>query len=299
MRSGECCITLKTGGWRGLTIGLGDHVAEYAVITPTTAKANTLLSIKIIIPQYYYVNKIIWNEIFVYRLARHIESIIAIRANINRRILKMKTSTKILGMTAAVAILSAPALAESTVRTQVGETVTYKVTSNPAPGSDVVGYTIEADQQFARLDANKNGTVSMREFQNGSMLDNEAEIFSLFDSDQSGYITPEEFEKNSRYGNARLTNKTANRTKQNSNNNWGSLREKYYTPEEYTVSSTTYVDQRDATTTNVEAGIDYDGVDTEPNVNQGIDYRGDVRTPGTVNANITYEGGTNTNYNYN
>ncbi len=201
-------------------------------------------------------------------------------------------------MTAAVAILSAPALAESTVRTQVGETVTYKVTNNPAPGSDVIGYTIEADQQFARLDANKNGTVSMREFQNGSMLDNEAEIFSLFDSDQSGYITPEEFEMNSRYGNARLTNKTANRTKQNSNSNFGSLRAKYYTPEEYTVSSTTYTNQRDAKT-NVEAGIDYNGVDTEPNVNQGIDYRGDVRTPGTVDANITYEGGTNTNYNYN
>lgn len=209
----------------------------------------------------------------------------------------MKTSTKILGMTAAVAILSAPALAETTVKTQVGETVTYKVTNNPAAGSNVVGYTIEADQKFARLDANKNGTVSMKEFQNGTMLDNEAEIFALFDSDQSGYITPEEFENNSRYGNGQLTNKTTNRTKQNSNGNFGSLRAKYYTPEEYTVSSTTYLDQD--VTTNVEAGIDYNGIDQEPNVNQGIDYKGDVRTPGTVDANIDYNNNTRVRAKYN
>jgi len=194
----------------------------------------------------------------------------------------MKT-TKLLTMAAAVALLSAPAIAETTVTTKVGERVTYKVTDNPAPNAEIVGYQVEQNQKFARLDANLNGTVSMKEFQNGVMLENEAEIFALFDSDQSGEITPEEFSNNSRYGNAELANKTSNKTR--SSNNWGSMREKYYVQD-----VTTYEPAAGEMTveTTVDAGIDYNGIDEEPAVNAGIDYQNDASTPRSVKSETTY-----------
>ena len=209
----------------------------------------------------------------------------------------MKNTSKLLAMTAAITVLAAPAMAETTIRTKVGENVTYKVTNNPAPGSEIVGYQIEQRQEFARLDQNGNGTVTREEFYDNVMLDDEAEIYALFDSDQSGEITPQEFEMNSRYGNGRLTNPTTNAKRNYSNTNFGSMREKYYT-----VDTVEYYEVEPASgrmNSRVEAGIDYNGVDQEPNVNQGIDYRGDVRTPGTVEAGIDYRTDTRSRVNYN
>ena len=148
----------------------------------------------------------------------------------------MKTSIKLLGLTATIAVLAAPATAE-TVLTQVGEKVTYTATDNPAPDADIVGYEIKPDQKFARLDRDKDGIISRKEFQNGTMLDNELEIYYLFDTDKDGGITPEEYSNNSRYGNAKITNKTTNKTRK-SNANFGSLRDKYTTTNKYVVEET-------------------------------------------------------------
>lgn len=209
----------------------------------------------------------------------------------------MKTTSKILGLTtAAVAILSAPAMAE-TVKVQVGEKVTYETKNVALPGDNVVGFEIEERQEFARLDENADGVVSRKEFYKKTMLENEAEIFALFDSNQSGEITPEEFSNNSRYGNGQLTNKTTNKTRQYSNTNFGSMREKFYAPEEYDVIEPASGDQKATIKQEIEAGIDYNGIDNEPNVNQGIDYKGEPKTPGAVDSNIVYEGKTKANYN--
>jgi len=196
----------------------------------------------------------------------------------------MKTSTKILGMTAAVAILSAPALAAETVKVKVGETVTYETKDIALPGDEVVGYEIEAQQEFARIDSDNNGSVTRKEFYKNVMLDEEAEIFALFDTNQSGDISPEEFSTNSRYGNAEVTNKITNNTK--SNANFGSMREKYYAPK--TTEAQTIEPASGTLETSVDAGIDYNGIDEEPAVNAGIDYKGDINTPKSVKAVTSY-----------
>lgn len=67
--------------------------------------------------------------------------------------------------------------------------------------TSVVGYDVtektsmdgEKEAKFARMDTNADGSVTFREFQDYAVLDNEYEIFSEIDEDQSKFITLAEF----------------------------------------------------------------------------------------------------------
>jgi Ca2+-binding EF-hand superfamily protein len=113
----------------------------------------------------------------------------------------MKNTTKILGMTAAVALLSAPAMA---------------------------GYNNMSASTFNKIDTNNNGRITMNEFENNTIHDNEAAVFKMYDQDNNGYITKAELEQNSKIfaqpGNAGTTSNL----KSKSGQPVGSMDAKYY-----------------------------------------------------------------------
>ena len=91
---------------------------------------------------------------------------------------------------AAITFVTTPAFAAD----QTGGKKTKEITE--LVGYDVTEATAAAGQRerrFARMDANKDGSVNFKEFQNYSVLDNEYEIFSEIDEDQSKSLTLEEF----------------------------------------------------------------------------------------------------------
>jgi len=131
----------------------------------------------------------------------------------------MTHTTKLLGMTAAVALLSAPALADNTypIDTDFDGTAEYVIEMDSAEGS-----------LFASMDNDNNGVISRKEYYRNVQLPNEAEAFALYDSDQSGEITPTELYTNSKFGNGRLTDTAGKKYRSNSGQKIGSMRTKFY-----------------------------------------------------------------------
>ena len=94
----------------------------------------------------------------------------------------MKNSTKLLGMTAAVALLSAPAIAHQTKKVDL---------DNDGYAEATIKYS-DSKSAFHRLDANHDGRITRSEFMDNSQHDNEPAVFAMFDQNQSGYITRDE-----------------------------------------------------------------------------------------------------------
>jgi Ca2+-binding EF-hand superfamily protein len=105
----------------------------------------------------------------------------------------MKHTTKLLGMTAAVAVLSAPALAANK---------TYVDTDADGYSETVVYNELVPGMTFADIDTNGDGKITQREFQAQTLHDNEAAVFAMYDTNQNGVITPAELAVNDKFGNA-------------------------------------------------------------------------------------------------
>lgn len=98
----------------------------------------------------------------------------------------MKTlKTTLLG-TALLAVIAAPSFAAEVKKTkEIKELVGYNVTET----KEYIGPYAKA---FKKMDKDGNGLVNFKEYQARANVDNEYEMFSLIDKDQSKTITIEE-----------------------------------------------------------------------------------------------------------
>lgn len=145
----------------------------------------------------------------------------------------MKNTNKLLGMTAAVALLSTSAIAATM------EDGKYWIdTDGDGYAETSIENQLVAGQTFDVLDDNNDGRVSMKEFQNNTILEGTAEDFALRDPNQDGYITPMELYTTSKFGNGELTNAqndnayNGTKIKSASGQQIGSMRSKYYQRDE-------------------------------------------------------------------
>lgn len=155
----------------------------------------------------------------------------------------MKHSTKLLGMTAAVALLSAPAMAHQSKKVDL---------DNDGHAEAIIKYSNSKDA-FHRLDANHNNRISLEEFKDNTMHDNEASVFAMIDQDQSGYITRAELENNSKMGGQKVSSaRTTTNLKTKSGQPIGSMDEKYYNNDGFYVYNPFYDDPE------LKNDVDYD-----------------------------------------
>lgn len=134
----------------------------------------------------------------------------------------MKTTTKFFTMAAAVALLSAPALAGTPKK---------NVDLNNDGKADVYMKAMPKEGNlFKALDSNGNGRITQEEFMANTIHDNESEIFAMYDTDQNGYISKAELKNNSKFGGQKVpSNKpTTTNLKSKSGASVGSLDEKHY-----------------------------------------------------------------------
>lgn len=130
----------------------------------------------------------------------------------------MKTPLKFLGMTAAIALLSAPAMAHQTKKVDL---------DGDGYAEATVKYS-DSKSAFHRMDANHDGRVTRAEFGANTMHDNEAAVFAMFDQDQNGYLTRSEVSgKQKQFAQPGNAGATTN-LKTKSGRTVGSMDQKYY-----------------------------------------------------------------------
>jgi Ca2+-binding EF-hand superfamily protein len=64
-------------------------------------------------------------------------------------------------------------------------------------------YISDRDNEFARIDDNKDGVISFKEFQRHAMLENEYEIFNMNDNDKDKVLSLQEWRDFSKTGPSR------------------------------------------------------------------------------------------------
>ena len=95
--------------------------------------------------------------------------------------------TKIATTTLMTLALSIPAIsAEAAKKKEITEVVGYEVTEAVSPNGKL-------ESAFIKIDDDKSGTITFKEFQKHSMLDDEYAIFSEIDTDQSKEIILAEY----------------------------------------------------------------------------------------------------------
>lgn len=132
----------------------------------------------------------------------------------------MKNTTKILGMTAAVALLSAPAMAHKSKKIDL---------DSDGYAETTVKYS-DSKSVFHRLDANHDDRITMEEFKDNTMHDNEAGVFKMYDQNNDGYVTRTELYNNSKMGGMQVKGdkKTVTNLRSASGQPVGSIDQKYY-----------------------------------------------------------------------
>ena len=133
----------------------------------------------------------------------------------------MKTS-KLLGMTAAAALLTAPAMAAE---------IYYIDSDGDGFAETSIENQLVAGATFGELDDNNDGVVTQTEFQNNTILEETATEFALYDTNQDQVITPFELYTNSKFGNGEIVDNRLTVVRSNSGQRIGSLRTKFYEAE--------------------------------------------------------------------
>lgn len=188
----------------------------------------------------------------------------------------MKHTTKLLSMTAALAVLSMPAMADNMNKSKSME---YKnKMSNTSKMS-----------AFDHLDSNRDGKVSMNEFENNSMHDNEPEVFKMYDQNDDGFVTRAELEMNSKMGGTKVKSdmhsdmevdhsRMTTNMKSKSGQPIGSMDQKYYIDNPF-VDGPEIANSED---TNIN--IDNPFVD-DPEIPNSRDTNWNLQWPKTINRN--------------
>ena len=155
----------------------------------------------------------------------------------------MNNHLKLLSMTAAVALLSAPALAHKSVTADVDA---------DGRNETLVKYSKSKDA-FTRIDENHDGRITMNEFENNTMHDNEPAVFKMFDQNDDGYVTRAEIEQNRKTGGDRVNSsaRSVSNLKSKSGAPVGSMDEKYY-------NGTAYIDNPFYDDPELANDVDYD-----------------------------------------
>lgn len=131
----------------------------------------------------------------------------------------MKHTTKLLGMTAAIALLSAPAMAHQKKKYDL---------DNDGRAEASVTYS-NSKSAFHRMDQNHDGRVSLKEFKDNTMHDNESAVFKMYDQNDDGFITRAELKNNSKMGGQDVNSaKSTTNLKSKSGHPVGSMDQKYY-----------------------------------------------------------------------
>lgn len=131
----------------------------------------------------------------------------------------MKHTTKLLSMTAVIALLSAPAMAHQKKKYDL---------DNDGRAEATLTYSNSTDA-FTRIDQNHDGRVTLKEFKDNTMHDNEPAVFKMYDQNDDGVITRAELENNSKTGGQDVNSvKATSNLKSKSGTTVGSMDEKYY-----------------------------------------------------------------------
>lgn len=131
----------------------------------------------------------------------------------------MKHTTKLLSMTAAIALLSAPAMAHQKKKYDL---------DNDGRAEATLTYSNSKDA-FTKIDQNHDGRITLKEFQDNTMHDNEPEVFKMYDQNDDGIVTRAELENNSKMGGQDVDSvKATSNLKTKSGTSVGSLDEKHY-----------------------------------------------------------------------
>lgn len=87
--------------------------------------------------------------------------------------------------------------------------VTFSAPSFAREVTEVVGYVktehyiSERDNEFARVDENRDGVINFKEFQKDAMLENEYEIFNMNDNNGDELLSLQEWREFSKTGPSR------------------------------------------------------------------------------------------------
>jgi Ca2+-binding EF-hand superfamily protein len=183
----------------------------------------------------------------------------------------MKNTAKLLGMTAAIALLSAPAMAHKSKKYDL---------DNDGRAEATIKYST-SESAFQKMDVNHDNLVSMKEFTKTTIHDNEPAVFKMYDLDNDGYVTRAELRNNSKYGGSWESSKSTSNLKTKDGRGVGSMDKKYFSSNTaVNVDNPFYNDPEIANDTNINIDNPFvDDPELKNDVNWGLERRIDPNKP--------------------